>query len=73
MSHELARLLLTEVSNSSVEVLKKPVYALFLDAKAACDRVLRKALVRNIFLSGVNDQRLVYLDERLMNRNGPYS
>ena len=67
MSHELARLLLTEVSNSSVEVLKKPVYALFLDAKAAYDRVLRKALVRNIFLSGVNDQRLVYLDERLMN------
>ena len=68
MSHELASLLLTEVISSSVEVLKKPVYALFLDAKAAYDRVLSKAFVRNIFLSGVNDQRLVYLDERLINR-----
>ena len=65
MSHELASLLLTETIMNSVHVSKRPVYALFLDARAAFDRVLRKILVRNLFASGMNDQRLIYFDRRL--------
>ena len=45
MSHELASLLLTETIMNSVHVSKRQVYALFLDARAAFDRVLRKILV----------------------------
>ena len=68
MSHELACLLLTETLQYSINVKKLPVYALFLDAKSAFDRVIRKILVRNFFISGTDDQRLVYLDGRLGNR-----
>ena len=68
MSHEHAALLLTEVVQHSLNVSKLPVFALFLDAKSAFDRVLREILVRNMFLAGTNDHRLLYLDKRLGNR-----
>ena len=68
MSHELAALLLTETIQHSVNVSKLPVFAIFLDAKSAFDRVLKEILVRNLFIAGTNDQRLVYLDQRLSNR-----
>ena len=68
MSHELAALLLTETIQHSSNVSKLPVFSLFLDAKSAFDRVLREILVRNLFLAGIQDQRLVYLNERLSNR-----
>ena len=68
MSHELASLLLTETIQFSSFTTKKPVYALFLDAKSAFDRVLRKILIRNLYLAGTDDQRLIYIDERLRNR-----
>ena len=68
MSHELACLLLTETIQYSLFVKKLPVFAIFLDAKSAFDRVLRKILVRNLFLAGTDDQRLIYLDGRLGNR-----
>ena len=68
MSHELACILLTETINHSLYSSKKPVYALFLDARSAFDRVLRKILIRNMFLAGTSDQRLLYIDHRLANR-----
>ena len=69
MSHELAALLLTETLQHSLNVSKLPVFALFLDAKSAFDRVLKHVLVRNMFLAGTEDQRLIYLDQRLGNRH----
>ena len=45
MSHDLASLLLTETVNFSLNVLKKPVFALFLDARSAFYRVLNKILL----------------------------
>ena len=68
MSHELACLLLTETLQHSLYVKNLPVFAIFLDAKSAFDRVLRKILVRNLFLAGTDDHRLVYLDGRLGKR-----
>ena len=49
-------------------VSKSPVYALFLDARSAFDRVIKEILVRNLFLAGTDDQRLIYIDNRLANR-----
>ena len=68
MSHELACLLLTETIQYSNLISKRPVFALFLDAKSAFDRTVRQILIRNLFSSGTNDQRLLYFDERLKNR-----
>ena len=69
MSHELACLLLTETLQFSILVSKRSVFALFLDAKSAFDRVIREILIRNLYLAGTNDQKLIYLDERLKNRH----
>ena len=69
MSHELASLLLSETLQYSVNIAKKPVYALFLDAKSAFDRTTKEILIRNLFFAGTDDQRLLYLNNRLGNRN----
>ena len=68
MSHELASFLLTETVQFSLNVSKQPVYALFLDAKSAFDRVVPQRLIRNLFLAGTNDQRLLHIDQRLKSR-----
>ena len=68
MSHELAALLLTEVTQFTLFTAKKPLYVLFLDARAAFDRTLNKILIRNFFFAGTDDQRLLYIDNRLKNR-----
>ena len=67
-SHELAALLLTEVIQHSLHSLKLSVFAIFLDAKSAFDRVLREILIRNLFVAGTNGHWLLYLDQRLKNR-----
>ena len=67
-SHELASLLLTETILYSRYTNKMPLFALFLDAKSAFDRVVKEILVRNLFFSGTDDQRLIYLNNRLSNR-----
>ena len=68
MSHELACLLLTETLQHSLNVSKLPVFAIFLDAKSAFDRVLKEILIRNLFIAGTNDQRLLFINERISNR-----
>ena len=65
MTHDLASLLLTETLQYSLNVAKKPVFALFLDAKSAFDRVMREVLIRNLYFAGTDDQRLIYLNQRL--------
>ena len=67
-SHELAALLLTETIQHSLNVSNLPIFALFLDAKSAFDRVLKEILVRNLFTAGTDDQRLLYIDKRLKSR-----
>ena len=51
-----------------MHIKKKPVFALFLDAKSAFDRVLKKVLIRRLFLAGTDGHDLLYLDQRLGNR-----
>ena len=52
----------------SLNVSNLPIFALFLDAKSAFDRVLKEILVRNLFTAGTDDHRLLYIDKRLKNR-----
>ena len=68
MSHELAALLLTETVQHSLNVSKLPVFAIFLDAKSAFDRVKKDILIRNLFTAGTSGHALLYLDKRLSNR-----
>ena len=68
MSHELASILLTESIQYSLNASNRPLYALFLDARSAFDRVIKEILIRNIYNSGIKDQTLIYLDKRLDSR-----
>ena len=64
-SHELASLLLTECVQYSLNVLKKPMYALYLDAKSAFDVVQRELLVKSLFQVQGADKSLLCIDKRL--------
>ena len=68
MSHELASVLLTETLQYASNVSKEPVYALFLGAKSAFDRVIKEILLRNMFIAGTTGHNLLYFDQRLSNR-----
>ena len=48
--------------------VKKPVYALLLDAESAFDKVVRQCAIRNAYLAGTKDQALLYLNSRLKER-----
>ena len=67
-SHELAALLLTETIQSSLFSAKKPLFALFLDAKSAFDVVLRKLLIRNLYHCGTSGHSLLLINNRLESR-----
>ena len=67
-SHELAAVLLTEVIQHSLYSLNKPVYTLYLDAMSAFDVVLKELLVRNLFHCNTNGDTLLYINNRLENR-----
>ena len=67
-SHELAALLVTEVIQHSLFILKKPLFLLLLDAQSAFDKILREICVRAAYLAGSDGQGLAYLDNRLKNR-----
>ena len=67
-SHELASLLITEAVQCSKFVKKQPIFLLFLDAKSAFDSVFIPYLVRNLYLSGMNEQAALYMDKRLTSR-----
>ena len=67
-SHELAALLLSECIQYSLYTLKKPIYALYLDAKSAFDVVQRELLIKNLFHIQGASQSLIYIDRRLARR-----
>ena len=67
-SHELAALLLTEVSQHSLHVLKKPLFILYLDARSAVDKVVRQILIRNLYFCGTSGDELLHLNNRLQYR-----
>ena len=67
-SHELASLLVTEAILTSKYISKQPIFILFLDAKSAFDAVVVPYLVRNLYLSGMDGQGVLYMDNRLRSR-----
>ena len=67
-SHELAALLFSETIQFSLYSAKKPLFALLLDAKSAFDKILAEFIIRNAFLAGSRGQGLLYLADRLTNR-----
>ena len=67
-SHDLASVLLTETIQHSLYSLKKPIYILYLDAESAFDVVLKELLIRNVFHCNTDGQELLYLNNRLENR-----
>ena len=71
-SHELASLLVTELTQYSLYVLDQPVYLLVLDAQSAYDRCLRQILCTELFMSGVSGSALLLLNSRLENRSTVY-
>ena len=61
-------MLLTETIQHSLYSLKKPIYILYLDAESAFDVVLKELLIRNVFPCNTDGQELLYLNNRLENR-----
>ena len=67
-THELASLLITEAIQISKYCNKEPLFLLFLDAKSAFDAVIVPYLIRNLYLTGMHDQGVLFMDTRLRNR-----
>ena len=67
-SHELASLMITEAVQHSSFSTKKPLFALFLDARSAFDVLVIKYLVRNLYFAGMSGNSLHYINNRLSNR-----
>ena len=71
-NHELAALLVTEVIQHSLYTAKEPVFMLLLDAESAFDRCLRQILCAQLYKSGIKDQALLMIDNRLASRSTVY-
>ena len=67
-SHDLASLLLTEVTQHSKYTSKESLFMLFLDARSAFDTVVIEFLLRNLYISGMSGNSLLYLKDRLSSR-----
>ena len=67
-SHELAGILLTECVQYSLHTLKRPMFALYLDAQSAFDVVQRELLIKNLYDVQGASQDLLYVDKRLAAR-----
>ena len=68
-SHELAAILLTESIQYSLHFLRKPLFALYVDAKSAFDVVLRQLLLKNLYFCGTKESSILYINSRLENRS----
>ena len=67
-NHELASLLITEAIQHSIFSTKQPIFLLFLDAKSAFEAVIIAYLTRSLYLTGMNQQAVLYMDNRLKSR-----
>ena len=59
---------MTEATIHGLYTSKEPVYFLSLDALSAIDRVVIEHAIREAYLAGTQDEGLVYLENRLRNR-----
>ena len=71
-SHELAALLVTEVIQFSLNVLRQPVFLLSLDAQSAYDRCLRQILSSELYKANTRGSALTFIDNRLAHRATVY-
>ena len=71
-NHELASLLVTEVTQHSLFVSKKPVFILALDAQSAFDRCLPQILSSYLFRIGIPRAAVNFLNNRFRNRKTVY-
>jgi hypothetical protein len=71
-NHELAALLVTEVIQHSLNVSKRPVFLLALDAQSAFDRCLRQILSAQLYKANITGTALTFIDNRLSNRATVY-
>ena len=71
-NHELAALLVTEVIQHSLNVSKKPVFLLSLDAQSAYDRCLRQILSSQLYKADISGTALTFIDSRLSSRATVY-
>ena len=71
-NHELAALLVTEVIQHSLNVAKKPVFLLCLDAQSAFDRCHRQILCAQLYKAGITGSALLFMDNRLASRATAY-
>ena len=61
--------MVSELSAFSLNVAKRPLYSLFIDAKACFDRVTRQDVIVNAFTIGTDLRALTIINNRLQNRN----
>ena len=59
---------MTEVIQHSLYSLKEPAYLLFLDAMSAFDTIAPELLLRKLYLSGMDGQSAILVNNRLTNR-----
>jgi hypothetical protein len=52
----------------SLHHLRQPLFVLYLDARSAFDVVLKELLIKNLYFSGTTGDTLLYLNNRLGNR-----
>ena len=71
-NNELASLLVTEVIQHSLNVSKKPVFLLSLDAQSAYDRCLRQILSSQLYNAYIDGTALTFIDNRLSSRATVY-
>ena len=68
LSHEHSAILLTECIQHSKFDLKKPIFALYLDAKSAFDKALFEVPGRRLYLDGTQNKKLSFILQRIENR-----
>ena len=68
----MAALLVTEVIQYSLNVAKKPVFLIALDAQSAFDRCLRQILSTQLYKANTTGSALSFIDNRLANRATVY-
>ena len=71
-NHEMAALLVTEVIQYSLNVAKKPVFLIALDAQSAFDRCLRQILSTQLYKANITGSALSFIDNRLACRATMY-
>ena len=62
----------TETIQYSLFKSDKPIFLLMVDAQRAFDNVLLQILVRSLFLTGITDSSLCFINNRITSRSTKY-